>query len=70
MALQVEVQVVALTQLQHCGKGAAVQLKYVQQAHNSRVPVYHKVDMHEAAFGVEHVLLLSCPSYNLLLSGT
>ena len=30
MALQMGIQISALTQLQHCGKGAAVQLKDVQ----------------------------------------
>ena len=38
MALKMEVQVTSLTQLQHCGKGAAVQLKDVQQCYNLGVP--------------------------------
>ena len=39
MALQVKIKVTPFTQLQHSGKGAAVQLEYVQQCNNSGMPV-------------------------------
>jgi len=38
MALQMRVKVTAFTQLKHSGKGAAVQLKDVQQTHNPCMP--------------------------------
>ena len=51
MALQVEIQVPSFTQLQHSGKGAAVQLKDVQQSHHSGMSAFEiAVLQHSTAY--------------------